>query len=184
MEFECKTCHKVCQNAFDFIRHSKRKCKSTKCRDCNTVFKSRRALRTHTKKRKKIECVNCFRTLCNEDHFQRHLRTYEKRKQTANLKQQISPRSGYEEYPGYKKLLKEKENDIQDYDNETLHEKTYNRRIDSSYTYKDLRNELRRIYSELENAFKCNLGLAYILYNIVSEECIIKQFVIRACNNY
>ena len=48
MEFKCKTCHKVCQNAFDFIRHSKRKCKSTKCRDCNTVFKSRRALRTHT----------------------------------------------------------------------------------------------------------------------------------------
>ena len=83
MEFKCKTCHKACQNTFDFIRHFKRNVNRP---NVETVIQFLK-VEEHFKHTPRNEC---FRTFCNEDHFQRHLRTYEKRKQTANLKQQIS----------------------------------------------------------------------------------------------
>ena len=166
----CRSCKKTFSNTAELYKHNRHPCKSTVCLECDAVFADRKSLRRHIKRKEDIECDHCLRTFCNQDHFQRHLRTIQRSKRRAGLKQKIFPGSGFEFYRGFEKLLKEKANEIDDYDDISRHQSIYNRRIDSNYRYKDLRNELLDIYDEHDNAFKVNLAFGFILYNAVTNE--------------
>ena len=90
------------------------------------------------------------------------------RKNIVDLKQEINPASGYESYDGFQKLIVEKDYDI---GTTTSGFKTvYNIKIDSTYTYENLRDKLQEIYRTQQNVFKINLAFGFILYQIVTGE--------------
>ena len=148
MSYKCLTCKKDFENNFELLEHEKRRCKSKECKDCGSVFKQGRDLDRHVKSKKKIVCDCCQKTFCNSDHHQKHLRTVWKNenRNIEDLNQQINPASGYESYEDFEKLLEEKDYDIGSKVTTSQCKTVYNIKIDSSYTYENLRDALQEIY--------------------------------------
>ena len=139
--FKCLTCWKNFENKFELVAHEKKRCKNKVCRDCKSVFHQVRDLERHQRSKKKIVCTCCQKTFCNNEHHQQHLRTVSKdESKTVDLKQQIHPASGYESYDGFQELVEEKDNDIRTRTTTSEFKDTYNLKIDSNYTYQDLRD--------------------------------------------
>ena len=87
-----------------------------------------------------------------------------------DLKRQISPASGYESYDGFKKLVDEKDYDIATKTTSSKFKTIYNFKIDSTYTYKNLQENLQEIYRNQQNVFKINLAFGFILYQTATGE--------------
>ena len=167
----CGTCGKVCKNEFEFIDHQRRSCKNKTCSNCKTVFRERRDLIKHENNKKNIVCTHCDRIFCNDDHFQKHQRSIKQPTNTThNLDLPVNPPTIYEEYVGFRELLVEKERAIQDSRTISKYTTKYNRRIDTSLTYRDLENILCNIYKEQKHAYKMNIAFAFILYNHRDDE--------------
>ena len=112
-----------------------------------SVFKKEQDLNRHQKSKKKIICNCCQKTFCNSDHHQRHLRTvWNSENKSKDLKQQVNPASGYESYEGFKKLLEEKDYDIGTKTTTDEFKTVYDFKIDSTYTYDNLRDFLQEMY--------------------------------------
>ena len=170
--FECGNCNTKFQQLHQLKRHQLKRCRKNICSICKLVFRQRRDLARHEKRRKLIECTHCSKTFCNNEHFQKHLRTINTPRTGSgiDLDTPIYPESGYKQYEGYEALVREKNRDIRDRETVSKHRKVINRKIDSSFTYRDLENLLSNIYSEQRNAFKINIGFGFILYHVVEDE--------------
>ena len=83
------------------------------------------------------------------------------------MKQQIHPATPYESLDGFQELVEEKDNDIRTRTTTSEFKDTYNLKIDSNYTYQDLRDKILEIYKNHQN-FKMNLAFGFILYQIVT----------------
>ena len=146
----------------------KKRCKNKVCKDCKSVFHQVRDLERHQRSKKKIVCTCCQKTFCNDEHHQQHLRTVSKdESKTIDLKQQIHPATPYESLDGFQELVAEKDNDIRTRTTTSEFKDTYNLKIDSNYTYQDLRDKILEIYKSQQN-FKMNLAFGFILYQIVT----------------
>ena len=62
-------------------------------------------------------------------------------------------------------MIDSKSNEIDDHTKKKTHYEIINKKIDASFTYKDLNDLLVDIYSKHKNAFKVNIGFGFILYN-------------------
>ena len=71
---------------------------------------------------------------------------------------------------GFKDTVKQHINDIKDSHKTTKLYEVINKQITSSYTYKDLHELLLDIYSKHKCPYKINLGMGYILYNIIEKQ--------------
>ena len=69
-----------------------------------------------------------------------------------------------------KKLLQEKDFDIRTKIRTSKFKTVYNIKIDSTYTYENLRDALQKIYGTQEKSFKINLAFGFILYQVVTGE--------------
>ena len=168
--FKCLTCNKNFENNFELLAHEKKRCKNKVCRDCKSVFHQVRDLERHQRSKKKIVCTCCQKTFCNDEHHQQHLRTVSKdESKTVDLKQQIHPATPYESLDGFQELVAEKDNDIRTRTTTSEFKDTYNLKIDSNYTYQDLRDKILEIYKNQHN-FKMNLAFGFILYQIVTDQ--------------
>ena len=165
---KCLVCKKSFENNFKLIEHEKRRCKNKVCKDCGSVFHKFRDLERHQRSKKKIVCTCCQKTFCSNEHHQQHLRTVSKDKnKTEDLKQQIHPATPYESLDGFQELVAEKDNDIRTRTTTSEFKDTYNLKIDSNYTYQDLRDKILEIYKSQQN-FKINLAFGFVLYQIVT----------------
>ena len=168
--FKCLTCKKNFENNFELLEHEKKRCKNRVCKDCKSVFHQVRDLERHQRSKKKIVCTCCQKTFCNNEHHQQHLRTVSKdESKTVDLKQQIHPATPYESLDGFQELVAEKDNDIRTRTTTSEFKDTYNLKIDSNYTYQDLRDKILEICKNQHN-FKMNLAFGFILYQIVTGE--------------
>ena len=168
--FKCLTCKKNFENNFELLEHEKKRCKNRVCKDCKSVFHKVRDLERHQRSKKKIVCTCCQKTFCNDEHHQQHLRTVSKdESKTVDLKQQIHPATPYESLDGFQELVAEKDNDIRTRTTTSEFKDTYNLKIDSNYTYQDLRDKILEIYKSQQN-FKMNLAFGFILYQIVTDQ--------------
>ena len=176
---DCPNCKENFKNKFQLINHRSRKCKKNKvCPKCNTVFHKIRDLERHRKNSKHISCDHCRRTFCNREHFQQHLRTIRKISDIPDLNQPIIQRTGYEDYDGFKAVIKSKINEIRDREKRYKTYKVINREIDSSFTYKDIEDIVTHIYCQQPNSFKVNIAFGFILYNPIEDE--FKYFYISS----
>ena len=167
---KCLTCGKNFGSNFELLEHERKRCKSKKCKDCGSVFKQVRDLDRHQKSKEKIVCTCCQKTFCNSNHHQQHLRTVSKNNNNSvDLNQQIHRATGYERYVGFQKLLEEKDYDIGTKTTTKKCMTVYNIKIDSTYTYENLRDKLQEIF-RTHNTFKINLAFGFILYQIVTGE--------------
>ena len=149
-----------------YLKHIKKaSCKNKTCPGCKTSFSTHQRLNKHLQKKKKITCDHCAETFCNQYHFHKHLRTTNTANTLADLNRRIYPPSGYENDEWYSNLIESHANVINDYTKIKTHYETINRKIDASYTYKDLYDLLVDIYSKQKSAFKINIGFGFILYN-------------------
>ena len=172
MSCTCLTCGEIFENNFELLHHEKKICKSKECKDCGSVFKQVRDLERHRRSKKKIVCTCCQKTFCTSEHHQQHLRTVWKteNKKIEDLTQPINPASGYESHHGFVKLLEEKDYDIGTKRTTSKFKTVYNLKIDSSYTYAQLRDVLQHIYTSQQNVFKVDLVFGFILYQVVTEQ--------------
>ena len=165
---ECQTCQKRFKVESKFIRH-KQKCKLKQCDECKTIFKATNGLKQHLKNRKDI--LYDGRKFCNNAHLQRHLRTIKKPvEKIPDLNQQILEPTGYENKKGFKDTIKQHINEIIDSHKTTKLYEVLNKQITSSYTYKDLHELLLDIYTKHKCPYKINLGMGYVLYNIIEKQ--------------
>ena len=154
----------------NYLRTRKKRCKNKVCKDCKSVFHQVRDLERHQRSKKKIVCTCCQKTFCSNEHHQQHLRTVSKdESKTVDLKQQIHPATQYESLDGFQELVAEKDNDIRTRTTTSEFKDTYNLKIDSNYTYQDLRDKILEIYKSQQN-FKMNLAFGFILYQIVTDQ--------------
>ena len=117
--FKCNKCKYSFINKEKLRRHQ-RQCKNKICTNCKSEFREVRDLVRHEKNRKNIKCTHCDKNFCNNEHFQKHLRTIkEPVEENLDLNIQINPSSGYEDSDGYKETLKKYQNDIQSYEKST-----------------------------------------------------------------
>ena len=89
---------------------------------------------------------------------------------SKDFDRRIYPASGYEDEEGFQELITKKINEIQDHRKKTTSYEVINKRIDPSFTYRDINDLLVDIYVNRKNAFKVNLGFGFILYHTVYEE--------------
>ena len=152
---ECQTCHN--------------KLESKQCAECKTIFKTIYGLKRHLKNRKDI--LHNGRKFCNNAHLHRHLRTIRKPVvKIPDLNQPILELTGYENKKGFKDIIKQHINEIIDNHKTTKLYEVLNKQITSSYTYKDLHELLLDIYCKHKSPYKINLGMGYILYNIIEKQ--------------
>ena len=165
---QCRTCHKKIKLESKFIHHTQ-KCKPIQCNEFKTFFKTTNSLKRHLNNRKDI--LHNGTKFCNNAHLQRHLRTIKKpMEKIPDLNQQILERTGYENKKGFKDTVKQHINEIKDSHKTTKLYEVINKQITSSYTYKDLYDLLLDIYSKHKSPYKINLGMGYILYNIIEKQ--------------
>ena len=165
---QCQTCHKQFKLESKFIHHTQ-KCKPIQCNECKTFFKTTNSLKRHLKNRKDI--LHDGTKFCNNAHLQRHLRTIKKPvEKIPDLNQQILEPTGYENKKDFKDIVKQHINEIKDSHKITKLYEVINKQITSSYTYKDLHDLLLDIYSKHKSPYKINLGMGYILYNIIEKQ--------------
>ena len=165
---QCQTCHKQFKLESKFIHHTQ-KCKPIQCNECKTFFKTTNSLKRHLNNRKDI--LHNGTKFCNNAHLQRHLRTIKKpMEKIPDLNQQILERTGYENKKGFKDTVKQHINEIKDSHKTTKLYEVINKQITSSYTYKDLHELLLDIYTKHKCPYKINLGMGYILYNIIEKQ--------------
>ena len=165
---ECSTCHKQFKMESKFNRHSQ-KCKPVQCCDCKTFFKTTNSLKRHLKNRKDI--LHDGTKFCNNSQLQLHLRTIKKPvEKIPDLNQQILESTGYENKKGFKDTVQHHINEIKDNHKTTKLYEVINKQITSSYTYKNLQELLLDIYSKHKCPYKVNLGMGYILYNIIEKQ--------------
>ena len=93
-----------------------------------------------------------------------------KQEEILDLNQEIYPTTGYEEKDGYKNLIEAKLNLIDDREDIKRDYGVYNKKIDSTFTYKELNELLLDIYCKQKTVFKINFGFGYILYNTITNE--------------
>ena len=158
---------------FDIIKEKikGRKAKSKICVNCNAEFHKLRDLLRHEKNRKNIACLHCNRQFCNNEHFQKHLRTINRKTNSViDYEMSINPKSGYEDDPEFQNLLEEKKSEIEDSETLLNNYKIINKEIDPDFMYGDLDTLLTDIYSREKSSFKINLGFGFALHNIVTGE--------------
>ena len=171
LKLKCIKCSKIYKSKQQLNYHQQRNCRIIKCTDCNTIFPRQRELEKHKKKRKKTWCEDCQIMTCNHMQWNQHINSHQKVPEfmkVHDLNQIVYPRTGYENYPGFQKLLKEKASDINNKETSSLYKKVINKKIDYTFTYNELYKELIEIYEYQTNAFKVNLGFGFILFNINS----------------
>lgn len=108
------------------------------CTNCQCTFKEARDLVRHENKRKDIRCLHCDRQFCNDEHFQKHLRSINnKGGNIIDYEMPINTKSGYEDADEFHDILTEKKSEINDSENIYSLYKVYNRKIDPDFTYGD-----------------------------------------------
>ena len=168
---QCDRCGEVFELADKYFLHRLGHRKST-CQKCRRKFTSKANLIKHQSKKNRAKCHHCTGEFCSTEHLQKHLRSIPKEelprskentlKWIKELDQAIYP-SMYETTEEYRDLVQEKRGEIEDYQDIHSHYQMYNRKIDSRFTYRDIRDMLLDIYSKKRNAFKVNLGFGFIL---------------------
>ena len=134
-------------------------------------FHRPRDLRRHEQDRKFIECTHCDKSFCNNEHFQKHLRTIAVSTGSGLIDYDTPVNdTGYEEDADFQALVHEKRGKIDDYKKTRRHYELINRKIDSTFTYRDLESLLSSIYDQRENAFKLNIGFGFILLHAVEHK--------------
>ena len=93
-----------------------------------------------------------------------------KQEEILDLNQEIYPTTGYEEEDGYKNLIEAKLNLIDDREDIKRDYGVYNKKIDFTFTYKELNELLLYIYSKQKTVYKINFGFGYILHNPITNE--------------
>ena len=163
----CANCNKVFDAKEKYLKHIKKGgCKNKTCPCCKASFSTHQSLNRHLQSKKKITCDQFDGTFCNQSHFQKHLRTTNTTDDTiADLNRPIYPPSGYENEEWYSNLIDSKSNEIDDHTEKKTHYEIINKKIDASFTYKDLNDLLVDIFLKHKNAFKINIGFGFILYN-------------------
>ncbi len=170
----CDGCGYGFTNSQQLIYHKIHECKSNKsktkvCPNCNAIFTRTNNLNQHIKNSKNLSCTHCTKTFCNNEHLQRHLRSIIKevddKDDIPDLKQQIYPKTGYEEEDGYLDIIHAKQKQIKDEQKKKKHYTIINKQIDYDYTYNDLNLLLIDIYGNQKSIFKLNIGFGYILYD-------------------
>ena len=158
-KFQCGKCQRKFQHGHQLAHHQIRGCRKTKCTNCGLGFHRPRDLRRHEQHRKFIECTHCDKSFCNNEHFQKHLRTIAVSTGSGVIDYNTPINdTGYEDDADFQALLREKRGKIDDYEKIRSHYKLINRKIDSSFSYRDLGRLLSAIYDEQGNAFKLNIG--------------------------
>ena len=148
-----------------------RKGKNKTCLRCKSTFHRLRDLHRHEKNRKEIHCLHCDSTFCNNDHFQKHLRTISHSGGTViDYELAINTNSGCENEPEFQELIKQKASEINDSVKVYSNYKVINKKIDEHFTYGDLDTLLSDIYSTENNSFKANLNFGYVIRNIITGE--------------
>jgi DNA-directed RNA polymerase subunit RPC12/RpoP len=169
---KCGNCKKRFDSQTKYFNHRKQNCKIKTCPRCGDSFKHLFNLNYHLKKQKQINCDHCNEKFCNNDHFQKHLRSIRNETDDSipDLDQQIYPPTGHEDDEGYIDIIEQKGNEINDRRKKTALYEEINKQIDPSYTYRDINDLLLDLYSKRKNAFKINIGFGFVLYNHLTEE--------------
>ena len=153
---KCEKCKKSFGSSAQLVEHQKNSCRSHICKDCGSTFYKLSNLLRHQKDRKIITCDHCKEKFCNNDHFQRHVRSIEKRVDNTitDLNQRIYPDSGYENEEGYHEVLDEKIDEIKDWEKKHVHYEVINKQIEPWYNYWELYFSLLDVYHNRKNSFK------------------------------
>ena len=170
---KCNNCKKTFKTPAQLVEHEKNYCRKCHvCKDCGSSFHKFSNLIRHQKNRKIITCDHCKENFCNEEHFQKHVRSIESRVDNtiADLNQRIYPDSGYEDEDGYREILNQKHNEIKDWQKKHLHYEVINKQIEPWYNYWELYFSLYDLYLTRKSAFKINLGFGFILYDTVNKK--------------
>ena len=184
---KCNNCKKTFKTPAQLVEHEKNYCRKCHvCKDCGSSFHKFSNLIRHQKNRKIITCDHCKENFCNEEHFQKHVRSIESRVDNtiADLNQRIYPDSGYEDEDGYREILNQKHNEIKDWQKKHLHYEVINKQIEPWYNYWELYFSLYDLYLTRKSAFKINLGFGFILYDTVNKKiqvslCVNQQSAVR-----
>ena len=113
---ECRECLKTFTNARDYFKHRSENCRPKKCPTCRTTFTSAAKLYQHINHQRKISCDHCNKVFCNNDVYQRHLRSLcdITDDSVQDLDQRIYPETRYEDEEKYQEVIEDKLNEIQD----------------------------------------------------------------------
>ena len=113
--FQCKKCLKKFDTKIRLRQHRHQVlCKKKICRNCEAEFRRVRDLVRYEKNRQNIKCNHCNNTFCNNEHFQKHIRTIteSKKEEYIELDVPINSKSGYEDTDGFKNIVRKHKAEI------------------------------------------------------------------------
>ena len=140
------------------------------CQHCLQIFTRPCRLANH-QSRRKIRCSHCSKNFCNDETYQRHLRTIkEPVPEIEDLSQKIQPETAYGSDAGYQVYLLGKIDEITDWVKRGTNYTIVNKAINPNFTYKNLYSWLTTIYTNCKTAFKISLGFGFVLFNPISKE--------------
>ena len=86
-----------------------RKQKNKTCTNCQSTFHQLRDLIRHEKNSKRIHCLHCDQQFCNNEHFQKHMRSIKRKGGSiTDYEMPICVKSGYEDDPEFERIINEK----------------------------------------------------------------------------
>ena len=94
----------------------------------------------------------------------------EEEESIPDLDQVIFENTPQENTKECKDTIKQHINTIMDQHKITKHYEIINKQITNSFTYKDLYNFLLNIYCKRKKCYKINMGIGFILYNIIEKQ--------------
>ena len=140
------------------------------CQHCLQLFDRASRLATH-QSRRKTKCTHCSKIFCNDEIYQRHLRTIaDKTPNIKDLDQKIQPETAYGSDAGYQVYRLGKISEITDWEKHGENYTIKNTAINQNFTYNDLYKWLKKIYKDQKTAFKISLGFGFVLFNPISKE--------------
>ncbi len=149
-----------------------RKAKNKTCGDCETTFHQVRDLEKHLKNRKMVGCGgHCDKMFCNFTQLRKHKNSIQISKEgEVDFEQPLVCKTGYEDDPGFHKLVEDKKTVIQDDFRPYTDYTVVNKQVKPDFTYGELQEILTDIYSKKKNCFKLNMGIAYALFDLKTEK--------------
>ena len=140
------------------------------CKDCHQTFDRVSRLNKHQAGRK-IRCSHCSKSFCNQNLYQKHLRTIQTPvSEITDIQQRIQPGTSYDGDAGFQAIRLGKLHEISDWVKNGQNYAIINKAINHKFTYNDLLIWLTQIYRNWKHGFKLSIGFGFVLFNPISNQ--------------